>query len=396
MELFRPLRPFLAFASLLLLASLVLEHINDRFWLNDLRVYYMAADHLRHALPIYGETFGLDTGLYKYAPVVLYFFLPYTFLPFHAAGILHFLGTGVLLMGAFAVIERSLARFRPALPKVATRAVLGLLCIAVLLARELHMGNINVGLVLLAVLGIERLLAGRQLPGGILLGVVWLIKPYLLLMLVPLVIRREWRVLGAALATIVAGLLLPLPFHGPTMWWELHREWGASMLLHTGVMTSPDRLGTILGKLLGFAPSTGLHLALIALAGSLLAGLAGKNRTSERTTEDRRMNTAFELWLAMALVPNLVITDQQHFMFALPLILFTLAYLFTHRNIPLLVGFLLALLLHGTRSSDLWGKALENILVGWGVLGSGNILLMVVAAGAWRLWHRPLAKPLSA
>lgn len=393
MELIRSLRPFLIFASLLLLASLVLEHVNDRFWLNDLRVYYMAADHLRHGLPIYGETFGLDTGLYKYAPVVLYFFLPYTFLPFLTAGILHFLGTGVLLMGAFAVVERSLAHFRPALPKVATRAVLGLLCIAVLLARELHMGNINVALVLLAVLGVERFLAGKQRTAGVLLGVVWLVKPYLMLMLVPLVIRREWRVLGAALATILAGLLLPLLFHGPGMWWELHREWAASMLLHTGVMTSPDRLGSILGKLFGFSSSTGLDLVLIALAGGLLAGMAWKNRSSERAIEQRRMNSAFELWLAMALVPNLVITDQQHFMFTLPLILFTLAYLFTHRHIPLLLGFLLALLLYGTRSSDLWGKALENMLVGWGVLGSGNILLMGVAAAAWRLWHRQLAKP---
>src|SRR5690606_34765340 len=396
MDLLRSIRALLASLSLLLLASLVLKHFNDRFWLSGLRVYYMAADHLRHGLPIYGETFGLDTGLYKYAPVVLYFFLPYTFLPFHAAGILHFLGTGVLLMGAFVVIERSLARFRPAMPKVATRAVLGLLCIAVLLARELHMGNINVGLLLLTVLGVERILAGKRTSAGILLGLAWLLKPYLLLMLVPLVIRREWRVLGAALATILAGLLLPLPFHGPRMWWELHREWGASMLLHTGMMTSPDRMGAILGKVFGFAPSTGLDLVFIAVAGGLLAGMAWKDRNSGRTIQDRRMNATFELWLAMALVPNLVITDQQHFMFALPLILFVLAYLFTHRNIPLLLGFLLAMLFYGTRSTDLWGRELENMLVGWGVLGSGNVLLMVVAAAAWRLWHRPSPKPLSA
>lgn len=393
MTLFRTLRPFFLFASLLLLASLVLEHINDRFWLNDLRVYYMAADNLRHGLPIYGEAFGLGTGLYKYAPVVLYFFLPYTFLPFHAAGILHFLGTGVLLMWAFVGVERSLAHFRPALPKAATRAVLGLLCIAVLLARELHMGNINVGLLLLAVLGVERLLAGKRASAGILFGLAWLVKPYLLLMLVPLAIRRERRVLGAALATILAGLLLPLPFHGPGLWWELHREWGASMLLHTGMMTSPDRIGAILGKLLGFAPSTGLDLAFIALAGNLLAALAWANQRRERIVGGRGMDTAFELWLAMALVPNLVITDQQHFMFALPLILFTLACLFTHRHIPLLLGFLLAFLLYGTRSTDLWGKGSENILVGWGVLGSGNILLMAVAFAAWRCWRRQAAAP---
>ena len=47
--------------------------------------------------------------------------------------------------------------------------------------------------------------------------------------------------------------------------------------------------------------------------------------------------------------------------FILWLILFVLAYLFTHRNIPLLLGFLLAMLFYGTRSTDLWGRELENM-----------------------------------
>ena len=96
------------------------------------------------------------------------------------------------------------------------------------------------------------------------------------------------------------------------------------------------------------------------------------------------MDTAFELWLAMAVVPNLVITDQQHFMFALPLILLTLAYLFAKRDLCVLTAFLSAMLLYGTRSSDLWGPRLENLVVGWGVLGLGNIFLMTVAFAVWR------------
>lgn len=392
MIILRQLRPFLIVATVLVLASLVLEHVNGRFWLNDFRVYYMAADNMRHGLPVYGEVFGEDTGLYKYAPVVLYFFQPYTFLSFHLAGVLHFLVIGVLMMACFAVIERSLAHVAADLPRPAMRALLGLLCIAVLLVRELHMGNINMGLILMAVLGVERFIAGKRITAGVAWGMVWLIKPYLLLMIVPLVIHREWRVLRTAVASVAVGLLLPLLVQGPAEGWELTQEWGGSMLYHTQVMASPDHLGAILAKLTGIPTSTLVDAVFIALAGILLTWLSWRNRRYARTGTTLQMDRSFELWMAMAMVPNLVITDQQHFMFSLPLILFMLAYLFDRRDIPTLAIFIVAMIGYATRSSDLWGSDLENKLMGWGVLGSGNILLMIVAWHTWRKWRTCLEK----
>ncbi len=387
MDTLRRLRPFYVLTAVLVLAALVMEHLNSRFWLNDFRVYYMAADNMRHGLPVYGEVFGEDTGLYKYAPVVLYFFLPYTFLSFYAAGIIHFLLIGVLLMACFVVIERSMAHLQSDLPKVVLRAILGLVCIAVLLVRELHMGNINMGLILLAVLGVERFIANERRTAGILWGIVWMIKPYLLLMIVPLVIRREWRVLRTAAITMLLGLLLPFLLQGPSAGWELTREWGHSMLYHTQVMASPDHLTAILGKYTGTAYSTLMDAFFIAMAGLLLTVFTWRNTHREAMAAGSTMARSFELWMAMAIVPNLVITDQQHFMFSLPLIMFILAYLCSRRDIAVLVSFILAMVFYATRSSDLWGTALENKMVGWGVLGSGNILLIMVAWAVWRSWR---------
>lgn len=387
MEPLRPLRPFYLVAAMLVLAALVLEHVNGRFWLNDFRVYYMAADNMRHELPIYGEVFGEDTGLYKYAPVVLYFFQPYTFLSFHAAGVVHFLLIGVLLMCCFTVIERTLAHFTQDLPRAAARALLGLLCIAILLARELHLGNVNMGLLLLAAWGTERHISGRPVPAGIHLGIVWFVKPYLLLMLVPLVVRREWELLRTAAITMLAGALIPLLLEGPAMWWELLREWGNSMVHHTQVMESPDRISDMLGHYTGLGSSVLLNLVFIILAGLFLVWLTRKNIRSEDDGLKDLMDRTFELWLALAMVPNLVITDQQHFMFSLPLVLFILAYLFTHRDRQVLLLFIVGMILYATRSTDLWGRALENQLVGWGVLGLGNILLMAVAGHVQSQWR---------
>lgn len=381
----RPFRPFLIILAVFVVASLALEHINGRFWLNDFRVYYMAADSLRHGLPVYEQVFGEDTGLYKYAPVVLYFFLPYTFLSFHAAGIIHFLLIGVFALGCFVVVERSLARLRPSPQAIAGRALLAFLCIVVLLVRELHMGNINMELILLSTLGVERLLADRRQVAGILLGAVWLIKPYLLLMLVPLVIRQAWRVLRTAGITMVAGLVAPLILHGPGTGWTLTRQWFHSMLYHTQVMFSPDYLGQLLATHAGTPLSPWINLLFIALAGLSLTAFSIYNR--RQGPEREGMDRTFELWLAMAIVPNLVITDQQHFMFSLPLIAFILLYLFTFKDRLALAAFVGTMLLYATRSSDLWSSDLENRLTGWGILGISNLLLLGLAIWVLHRWR---------
>ena len=386
MDRIKPFRPFIIVLMLLVTANLVLEHVNERFWVNDFRVYYSAADNLRHGLPVYDQVFGEDTGLYKYAPVVLYAFLPFTYLSFDTAGILHLLVMGLVTIGCFIMVERTLARFVQPLPRTAARALLGLLCIVVLYARELHMGNINMGLILLSALGVERLIAGKRVAAGAALGVVWLIKPYLLLMIVPLVVRREWRVLGTGLLAMLAGLLAPMVLQGPATGWALNRQWFHSMQYHTQVMFSPDRLGQIVSTHTGIPPTLGLDLFFIALAGLLLAAFTWRNTRKATPPMRALMDRAMELWLAMAIVPDLVITDQQHFMFSLPLILFAMAYFFTHRD-PLAVGlFILVMVLYATRSSDLWGSATENMLVSWGILGVGNLLLILFSWWLLRRW----------
>lgn len=376
--MFRQLRPFFVFATVLVLAALALEHINGRFWLNDFRVYYMAATNLREGLPIYGVVFGEDTGLYKYLPFPLYFFIPLTYLDFQTAATVHWLLMGAMLMACFAVMERAIVRAVGPVPKPALRAMLGLLCIAVLLVRELHLGNINLGLLFLVLFGVERHLSGKPWAAGISLGIAWLIKPYLLLMIVPLVVRRSWKTLGAAFAAMLAGLLLPMMQEGPAHWWEMLQEWGRAVARHNLTIESPDRLGAIITKLFHTAPSTTLDLALIALAGALLAAATWygmRHELAGNVAADRAM----ELWTACAVVPNLVITDQQHFMFTLPLVLYILARLFERNDRLVLVLFLLALIPYATRSSDLWGSALEDAFTGHGVLGSGNLFLVSVA-----------------
>src|SRR5258705_11453838 len=83
--------PFILFAAIVFAAIFTIEKINGRFWLNDFKVYYSAAQALISGKQVYGIAFGLDTGFYKYAPFVAMLFVPYTFFAYDTAAIIHFI-----------------------------------------------------------------------------------------------------------------------------------------------------------------------------------------------------------------------------------------------------------------------------------------------------------------
>ena len=81
----REQRPLVLVIITLVAAAMVLEIVNGRFWLNDFRVYWSAADALVHHRQVYGIPFGEDTGFFKYAPIVAIAFVPFTLLPYGLA-----------------------------------------------------------------------------------------------------------------------------------------------------------------------------------------------------------------------------------------------------------------------------------------------------------------------
>jgi hypothetical protein len=69
----------------------VLEHINGRFWLNDFRVYYGAGEALLNGAPLYGVAHGLDSGVFKYAPVLALVYALFAMLPYGVAASVQYL-----------------------------------------------------------------------------------------------------------------------------------------------------------------------------------------------------------------------------------------------------------------------------------------------------------------
>lgn len=375
----RQLRHLPWIVAALTVAAIALDLVNGRFWTSDFRVYWSAARGLLQHGPVYGVPFGEDTGYFKYAPIVAIAFVPAALLPFKLAAMAHVLISGLLMAPIAMILERILMRHVHGshAPRILVRAVLLLICTAVLLARELHLGNINLWLVLGGVLATEALLRGEDVRAGILLGAMVLAKPYMLLVVMPVVGMRRWRCVLPAGITVLCGILLPTLLLGPSQAWHLHRAWIAAMTAHSHYLSSPDTLMALLQQALPFALPAWTNAVLIGLTVTLALVLGHRPGCAGG-------GSALVLWTFLACIPHLVITDQEHFLYSLPLIAWNLDQLMRSSRTWPRVVFALAMMLHATRSSDLWGGPLEAWLVGHGALGTGNLILLGLA------WTRSL------
>jgi Glycosyltransferase family 87 len=376
--------------ALLLLAA---ELVNGRFWLNDLRVYYGAANAMLNGDALYGVTHGLSSGYFKYAPFMAMVYVPLALLPYSiAAGIQY-----ALIVSAFigsALVADRLVRTHILGGKSASYAplFLMLLVVAVHLHRELHLGNINVLLLWLLLSGLDRLLSGGARSAGLLIGLAILAKPHFVVLLPLLLLRGHGRSITMAMATVVAGLLVPAFFLGLKASLQLHEDWLGEMAKHNAALIytggeAYNNVDTVysflhravLGRFTASASSTEALLILTVIA-SLAGAVVLWNLKRERGRGGAPGHMVFEYFLLLALVPSITLTDTNHFLFAMPLVLLILHQLFASTRLKWLPLFAIpALVTFGGN----WGDALGSFsdkLVHFGVLGIANVALLFIGA----------------
>jgi hypothetical protein len=386
-------RIVLASVALLLF---VVEQLNGRFWMNDFRVYYGAAQALLAGEALYGVAHGLDSGLFKYAPFMALVYVPFALLPYGVAASLQYLLIAGAFIGAVLRADRLLrthllhGRAAAHLPLFLT-ALVGV----VHLHRELHLGNINVMLLWLLLLALEQLLNGRERSAGLLIGLALLAKPHFAILLPLLALRGRIQVLVTTILVVVAGLLVPGLFLGLKGNTELLGQWLDVMgqhnaaLIYTGgdayeaVNTVYSLLWRSLLQHLGIPPAQGLALAILALIAVAFAALLWMDH---RRGRDVRATLLFQFLLLVALVPSLTLTDTEHFLFALPLVAWLLHHLVPRAD-PRWLAFLAMPILfaYGGNWEDALGP-MSRWMVHHGVLGAGNMGLVILSC---YLYFRP-------
>jgi hypothetical protein len=135
-------------------------------------VYYGAADALMNGEQVYGKSFGLSSGFYKYSPEILVPFLPFALLKYDVAAVFFYLiNTGIILL--------LLKEFKQTFFKSYEwgREVWFFLIVAVLffgdqLERELFLGNVNALLLLLTLWSVRSIENNQRAKAGLIYAVV--------------------------------------------------------------------------------------------------------------------------------------------------------------------------------------------------------------------------------
>jgi hypothetical protein len=85
----------------------------------------------------------------------------------------------------------------------------------------------------------------------------------------------------------------------------------------------------------------------------------------------------FEYMVLVALIPNLTITDSEHFLFSVPLLAWVINFLFIRKPGYLLTWLIVIILsLYGGNLREVIGIATSRWMTATGILGLGNILLI--------------------
>jgi len=365
---------FILFFCAVLLFILVIENINGRFSLVDFQVYYGAAKSFLSGGRVYGEVFGEDTGLYKYSPELLVLFVPAALLPFKVAAVLHYIISAVaLLLGLRLALRLAEENFSMHFSSSAWILTAGFFVALNHVFRELHLGNVNLILVLLLLLAYRLQSHNSLTAAALLFAICILFKPYFLLLAIPFLWRSKWVLIWRTLLWMASALILFSLLVGVFDSFQMHNDWITAMSNHSVFLESWNTVAAMIRIFTGWQGSGVLIGGITLLTVIALFFFATKKSSLKADQKELLL-----FLIVLGLIPNILITDTEHFLFSFPLTMLVLAFVWkTGRN--WLWVLMPAFLMYGAISPEWFGSYLADELEHHGVIGLGNLVIITAS-----------------
>lgn len=366
-------RYFILLSLLLFGLMFTAEIKNGRFWLYDFQVMYGAAEAFMSGEPVYGTTFGLDTGFYKYSPLTMLFFIPFTFLDYFSASIIDFWINVLATISTIMLLEKIIQKHLIQLTRVSSLLLFSLiLCGINHIVRELHLGNTNMVLLFLLTLVAKLALENKVIQAGIILSLVIFTKPYFIICGLPLLAFGYFRTIFATAISGIIFLLISVMISGT----QMYLDWFDAMLAHNGYLISHHTLFSIVETWTGVSAPTSFAFPLLFVAaiGATIYFYFRSRNTKKETKQKAFLILFFTL---VSIPPNILITDTEHFLFALPMVAILLFYIAQLKKAVWIALFIVLAFAYGGNSTDLFGKELSQQIDQLGVLGLSNLIIIV-------------------
>jgi hypothetical protein len=238
-----------------------LETINHRFEMNDFKVYYLAAKAFFNNEPIYGVQFGLDSGYYKYSPVFILLFSPYLIFSYKTACILHALILAIATIMSFISIKTIYQKVViQGEMKKWYMAIIAIFIILNHLFREIHLGNLNMIIVMLLCLGIQQILNEKRIVPGFFIALAILIKPYLIILAIPLLFHKKFDFLMSLGAWLGILLIVPITYLGLDKFILMNKHWIHEIFQHGAYLYSNHTFTSLIRQYVTEALNDHSHL----------------------------------------------------------------------------------------------------------------------------------------
>jgi hypothetical protein len=343
----------------------VVEVSNGRFWTNDWLVYVEAANDFFSGNSPYGKAYGLSSGFFKYPPPTLYFFWISTKLTYFTSQLVHVVVQLCALIFILLHIRKII--LVPAGYKHPGWLYLLFLFIAVQVVRELHMGNINLELLALLLLG-SFLHEIKSWFKASFIALFILFKPIFLPVLLPFTYPFSKSFLFKISSIGIGIILFALVFNPLSVSIDYWSSWIEAILFHGDYIINQTSLAYLTKVYLGVDSEWWPPVIALLILTSILFVLHKKTKI--------QLNDL--LYVYFASIPTLFKLDTQAFIFSLPLIACVLISLKERSSWIIYVLFVLLMVAFSLNSTDLWGKVLMNKFNYWGMLGLANIALIIL------------------
>ena len=253
----------------------------------------------------------------------------------------------------------------------------------IFLVKELYLGNINIVLIMLCLLAINGFVNGHNKRGGIILGLVILAKPFFLILILPLLFRKKFKALTGMIFTILTGMVLPFIFIGFQRSSSLTIDWFKTLVMHSSGFPSMNSIDYLLHFYLFPGLKGHTELIIIFIAGIFMIWFIFKNLQLEKKYRVKNdlpdHNFIIEWFLIMAMLPNIVNTDTEHFLASAPIITFIIYFIASKRRYWLIPVMSILIFFYGANSQDVLGKDFSYRLFSMGLIGFSNLLLIMMA-----------------
>lgn len=363
------------------LLFMLLEIINNRFWLADFEVYYKSAQRLLAGQNLFRIPED-DFYVFKYSPTSAFYFIPFTLFSFATAKIIYWIVlTGLILFGFYLSIKLTASKLWKENPaKVNSIVLLASLILVVHIQRELHLGQVNHILLVIYILSAYFYNKGKRNVTTALLAVSLFIKPFALIFIPYLLLKKNYKATMVFVLTSILLFFLPLIFYSFPNFMNQSKLWFEELMIELNnkqdlIQVANHTLFSLFARytplrLISFSPVIIkiYQLVILTIIGLAILWFIKKGK------KDKNPGIA-EFALLISLIPLLSFTSHNAFGFNELTIFLLLAFFpkFTLLDkIIIVAGFVFT----GCNIHDLWGHDLSAFINDISLVSWGTVLLI--------------------